>query len=126
MPPTRPADRYAPTADLWVVTAYFNPAGFRSKRLNYDRFRERIDSAGIPLISVECALGGRPFELPSGPTIRRVHGRDVMWQKERLLNVAIGEMPESGRTVACLDADFLFETPDWAIETARQLDEFPV
>ena len=40
VPPTRPADLYSPTADLWVVTAYFNPAGFRSKRVNYDLFRE--------------------------------------------------------------------------------------
>jgi hypothetical protein len=126
MPPTRPADRYAPTADLWVVTAYFNPAGFRSKRVNYDRFRERIEAPGIPFVTVECALGGRPFELPAGPNVRRVHGRDVMWQKERLLNVAITELPEACRKVAWLDADILFENPDWAAETARRLDEFPV
>src|SRR5690348_10790032 len=107
MPTTRPADRYAPAADLWVVTAYFNPAGFRSKRRNYDLFRDRIAAAGIPLVTVECALGGRPFELPHGPDVRRVHGRDVMWQKERLLNVAIAGLPAGCRKVAWLDADIL-------------------
>jgi hypothetical protein len=126
MPLTRPADRYAPAPGLWLLTAYFNSAGFRSKRLNYDRFRGRIDAAGIPLVTVECALGGRPFELPPGPGVRQVRGRDVMWQKERLLNVALAELPDDCRKVAWLDADVLFENPDWAAMTATKLDEFPV
>jgi hypothetical protein len=124
--PTHPADRYTSTTDLWVVTAYFNPAGFRSKRRNYDAFRQPLDAAGIPLVTVECSLGDRPFELPAGPHVRRVRGRDVMWQKERLLNVAIAELPEGCRKVAWLDADVLFENPDWAVATAAKLDDFPV
>jgi hypothetical protein len=61
--PTRvcAADRYAPTADLSIVTAYFNPAGFRSRRRNYELFCDRIHAAGIPLITVECALGDRRY-----------------------------------------------------------------
>jgi hypothetical protein len=123
---TRPADRYAPTPDLWVVTAYFNPAGFRSKRRNYDLFRDRIEAAGLPLVTVECALSGRPFELTPGPGLLQVRGRDVMWQKERLLNAAIAGLPDACRKVAWLDADVLFENPDWAAQAAARLDEFPV
>ena len=123
---TRSADRYASTTDLWGVTAYFNPAGFRSKRRNYDLFRERIDAAGIPLVTVECALGDLPFELPPGPGVRRVRGGDILWQKERLLNVAIASLPDACRKVAWLDADILFENPDWAVATAACLDDFPV
>lgn len=77
----RPADRYTPTTDLTVLTAHFNPAGYRTRRQNYDRFRDRIAAAGIPLVTVECALGDRPFELPAGPDVRRVRGRYVMWHK---------------------------------------------
>jgi hypothetical protein len=123
---TRPADLYTPTADLCVVTAYFNPAGFQSKRRNFDLFRERIAAAGIPFVAVECALGDRPFELPPGPGIRQVRGQDVMWQQERLLNVAIAELPDACGKIAWLDADLLFENPDWAVDTAARLDEFPV
>jgi hypothetical protein len=122
----RPADRYAPTTDLGVVTAYFNPAGFRSRRRNYDLFRDRIQAAGIPLVTVEYALGNRPFELPPGIGVHRVRGRDIMWQKERLLNVAIAGLPDTCRKVAWLDADVLFENPDWAVTAAARLDEFPV
>src|SRR5262245_14756207 len=98
-------------ADLWVVTAYFNPAGFRSRRRNFDLFRERIAAAGLPLVAVECSFDGRPFELPPGPGVRHLLGRDVMWQKERLLNVAIAGLPAECRKVAWLDADVLFENP---------------
>jgi hypothetical protein len=122
----RAADRYAPTADLSIVTAYFNPAGFRSRRQNYEQFCDRIRAAGIPLITVECALGDRSFELPPGPGVRRVRGRDVMWQKERLLNLAIADLPDTCRKIAWLDADILFENPDWAPATAALLDRFPV
>src|SRR3954452_2532913 len=94
---TRPADRYAPAPDLCVAAAYFNPAGFRSKLHNYHLFRDRVAAAGIPLVTVECALGGQPFELPPGPGVRHVRGRDVMWQKERLLNLAIDALPEACR-----------------------------
>jgi hypothetical protein len=120
------ADRYAPAPDLGVVTVYFNPAGFRSRRRNYDLFRDRIVAAGLGLVTVECALNGRPFEVPPGPGVCRVRGRDIMWQKERLLNVAVAEMPDTCCKIAWLDADVLFENPDWAAETAARLDDFPV
>ncbi len=127
MPPTiHPAGRYAPAPDLWVVAAYFNPAGFRSRRRNYDVFRGRIEAAGIPLVTVECVFGGRAFELPPGPGTIQIRGRDVMWQKERLLNVAIAGLPDDCRKVAWLDADILFENRDWAAEASARLDEFPV
>jgi hypothetical protein len=49
-----------------------------------------------------------------------------MWQKERLLNVAIERLPPSCTKIAWLDADVLFENPAWALETARRLDDHPV
>jgi hypothetical protein len=113
-------------ADLWGVTAYFNPAGFRSRLRNYALFRAGIEAAGIPLVTVECALAECPFELAEGPNVLRMRGRDVMWQKERLLNVAIAALPAECRKVAWLDADVLFENPGWAAETAALLDDYPV
>ncbi len=123
--PAAPATRYTP-ADLWVVTAYFNPESFRSKRENCDRFRASLDAAGIPLLAVECAFDDRPFDLAPSPSVLHVRGRDVMWQKERLLNLAIAALPGAARKVAWLDADVLFENPGWAAEASRRLDEVPV
>lgn len=120
------ADRYEPADDLVLLTTYFNSHGYRTKRLNYDRFRERIEAGGLNLITVECAFGSAKFELPPSPNVLQVAARDLMWQKERLLNFAISRLPKTCRKVAWLDGDILFERPDWAVETARMLDEFPI
>ena len=120
------AERYDPADELVLLTTYFNSHGYRTKRWNYDRFRERMEGSGLRLVTVECAFGSEPFELPADRNVRRVRGRDLMWQKERLLNLAISELPKSVRKIAWLDGDILFERADWAVRTAKLLDEFPV
>jgi hypothetical protein len=122
----RPAEFYAPCNDLWVITTYYNPAGYRTKRQNYERFAAPLRAAEIPLVTVECAFGVEPFELDSAPHIIRVRGRDVMWLKERLINLAVSQLPPSAEKVAWLDGDILMSNHDWAIQTAAQLDRWPV
>jgi hypothetical protein len=109
--------------DLWVVTTYFNPAGYRSRLLNYQRFRAALDQT--PCLTVECALGNRPFELPPDRDILRLRARDTLWHKERLLNLAVATLPPSCRYVAWVDCDVLFEPLDWA-QQARALLEHHV
>jgi hypothetical protein len=116
---------YRPPPDLAVVTCYFNPDGYRSKRENFAAFWEPLDRAGLTVAVVECVFGDGPFEL-SDPGVRHVRGRDVMWQKERLLNLGIAGLPSHVRKVAWLDADVLFTNPGWAADAARLLDEYPV
>lgn len=120
------AQRYHATSDLWLVTTYFNPAGFRRKRESYERFLAPILAAGLPLLTVECAFGAAPFSLADGPGMLRRRARDVLWQKERLINLAIASLPASCRKVAWIDGDVLFENPDWAVEAARVLDRQPL
>jgi hypothetical protein len=49
-----------------------------------------------------------------------------MWQKERLLNLALRHLPIHCTKVAWVDCDVLFERPDWAVQTSKLLDTFPV
>src|SRR5690606_30780506 len=101
-------------------------AHYRTKRVNYERFAAPIRAAGIPLVTVECAFEEEPFELAGGPEIIQVRGRDVMWMKERLINLAIARLPSHVTKVAWLGADILFENPAWAIRTAELLDRCPL
>ncbi|QEL14404.1 hypothetical protein [Limnoglobus roseus] len=130
MPSTPPAISAAPKYDradgLTLLTTYFNSHGYRTKRQNYDHFRERIEVSGLNLVTIECAFGDAAFELPPSPNVWQVRARDLMWQKERLLNAAVARLPRECRKVAWLDGDILFERPDWAAEAVRLLDEFPV
>ncbi|MFZ4656964.1 MAG: hypothetical protein ACOYNY_08135 [Caldilineaceae bacterium] len=117
---------YLPCTDLWVVTTYYNPAGYHTRRANYDRFAQPLYDAGIPLVTVECAFGAEPFSLTPAPQLIQVRGRDCMWMKERLINLAIASLPPQATKVAWIDADVLFTNPAWAQQAAALLDRWPL
>ncbi|HVN84497.1 MAG TPA: hypothetical protein VMW17_06585 [Candidatus Binatia bacterium] len=125
-PEAYPAERYGRCDELFLVTCYFNSNSFRTRRETYDRFAQSIRGSGLNLLTVECAFGDADFTLPPGPGCMRVRSRDVMWQKERLINLAVASLPTSVRKVAWLDCDVLFSNSDWAIQTAALLDTFPI
>jgi hypothetical protein len=45
-----------------------------------------------------------------------------MWQKERLLNLALGALPRECEIVVWLDADILFDRDDWPQRAVEALD----
>jgi hypothetical protein len=113
--------RYARPRDLGIVTSYFNPCGFRTRAANFERFVAPIREAGIPLVVVEACFG-EGVELDASHRSLKVPARDVMWQKERLLDVGTGWLPPECTKVAWIDADVLFENPDWAVATSELLE----
>ena len=109
---------------LWAVTAYFNPCGYRSRLANFRAFRARLD---VPLVAVELVYGDRAeLEAGDADVLVRVPGQDVLWQKERLLNVGLGALPESCDAVAWLDCDIVFASAGWARSVLDALDAAPV
>ena len=108
-----PSARRADAAPgLWAITSYFNPMGYESRRRNYRTFWRHLED--VPLLTVEQGHLGR-FELePDDATVLvQIPSRDVMWQKERLLNRALEALPPECHTVVWLDSDILFECGDW-------------
>lgn len=109
---------------LWAITAYYNPVPYRRRLANYRIFRERL---GVPLLTVELAYGTVPELGPGDADILvQIPGRDVMWQKERLLNVAVARLPPECDKVVWLDADVLFAEDGWPARLERLLDEVPL
>ncbi len=98
-------------SDFWVVTTYFNPAGFASRRRNYQRFRAQLGP--VPCLTVECAQDDRPFELAASADVVQVRASGALWQKERLVNLGVARLPSQCRFVAWVDGDVLFARPDW-------------
>ena len=95
----------------WAVTSYFNRCRYAQRKRNYDQFRA---SLRLPLLAVELSFGG-PFELGKGDAdiLVQLDGGDPMWQKERLLNVAVASLPPECDAVVLVDADVVFEEPGW-------------
>ncbi len=110
--------------ELWGITAYFNPLHYRRRVHNYHIFRRHLP---IPLVAVELGYDGQ-FDLQPGDAeiLLQYPGHDVMWQKERLLNLALEAVPAGVARVICLDSDIILERRDWPAQTCQLLDEFPL
>ncbi len=107
--------------DIWAITAYFNPVGFRSRLANYKTFRDRLT---LPLVTVELAHEG-PWELsePDADILIQIRGGDVLWQKERLLSIALDAVPGFCDQVVWIDCDVIFEPPDPWQQVCEKLQE---
>src|SRR5262245_28782478 len=115
-----PASRADTPPGLWAITSYFNPLHYRTRAENYRVFQQHLR---VPLLTVEQGYDGR-FDLDRGDatTLVQVPARDVMWQKERLLNLALESLPADCEIVVWLDADILFDRDDWPERAVEALD----
>lgn len=92
---------------LWAITCYFNPAGYHSRRANFLVFREHLP---VPLVAVELSYTDTLELNPSeADLLIQLRGGDVLWQKERLLNIALEHLPDHCEFVMWLDCDLVFE-----------------
>lgn len=106
---------------LHAVTCLFNPCQDVRIVENYWVFRDRLPCA---LTTVELSFDGN-FAVPDAIQIAG-SAQHILWQKERLLNVAIQTLPPEVDMVAWLDADMIFAQPDWTAEVERALSLYSV
>lgn len=123
-PPPReiPEAPFQPIQRLAVITSYFNPCGYQRIRENYRRFQDGLERAGVELFTAELAFEEQPFEIPDATLQLRGSDRNLLWQKERLLNLLIPRLPEDVDAIAWIDADILFLNPDWPAATCQALE----
>ena len=114
------------SADLWILTSYFNPCRYRSRRENFDLFMAGMKDVGANVLVAEVAFGDEDFELPESEGARRFRTDSVLWHKERLINLAAASLPPECRKVAWFDNDILFDDPRWLERTSRALDRHVV
>jgi hypothetical protein len=106
---------------LWAITCFFNPLGYRSRIVNYREFRKRLK---VPLLAVELSYSDTTYlEEGDADILVRRQAKDLMWQKERLLNIAIEHLPGDCDKVSWLDCDIFFERHDWGELLCRKLEE---
>jgi hypothetical protein len=107
---------------LWTISPYFNPAGYASRLRNFRIFRANLAS---PLAVVEWSADGN-FELSQDDAdiVLQIAGGDVMWQKERLLNLALRSLPGDCDKVAWVDCDVIFAAANWAEQAEKALERY--
>lgn len=110
--------------NLHVITCLFNPARSVQIVRNFQTFRAALGA--LPITVAELALDEDPFV--TGPTSIRIRGTrkdHSLWQKERLLNLALKSLPADVDAVAWLDADVLLPR-SWYDDTCQLLKTAPV
>ena len=114
------------TDEIWGITTYFNPARYHSKKENYIKFRTHSKRQGLKLLCVELAFYNESFELDEkdADILIKVNSKDIMWQKERLLNIGFSHLPKECTKIIWIDCDIIFYNDNWVYETKELLDEY--
>jgi hypothetical protein len=106
--------------DLYAITCFYNPLDYKTKLANYEKFRANL-VPGLRLLTIECAFGNSDFVLGIEDCIR-VRATDVLWQKERLINIASRHVSSRCRKIVWLDCDLIFENEEWPQVTSSLLE----
>jgi len=116
---------------FWGITTFFNSAGYRNKYSNYRMFREASKKQGLKLLAVEVVFDDSDFELKKesdADILIQLRGdiNNIMWQKERMLNIGLQNLPQDCDKIAWLDCDIIFENNNWVEETSGMLLDYKI
>lgn len=119
------APRQSPTPrpQFWVVTCYFNPCNYRNRLVNYARFAAGLRDQRVNLLTVQLRRRSDELRLPadSCTILVDVVESDVLWAKERLLNIGLAHLPPQCTQVCWCDCDVVFAQPNWAATCSELL-----
>ena len=116
---------------LHVVTCVANPLRWASREaLARAAIASWLGSREVYVTLVEAAYGSRGFAMADlhGERVTHIGVRatTLAWNKECLLNIGLGRLPQTAEKVVFLDADVTFRRAHWARETLAALDVYPV
>lgn len=64
---------------LWAITSFFNPAGYRRRIINYRKFHAALQ---VPLAAIELGFDNCwELEDHDADILMRITDGDIMWQK---------------------------------------------
>ena len=109
---------------LWAVTSYFNIGHGTRRSDNFRTFRARL---GVPLLAIELSFDGTYDLEPADADILVQAGQgDVIWQKERLINLALAHLSGDRTAVALVDCDVILADAAWPQKALTALSTAPV
>lgn len=98
-----------------AIVTYFNYSRNPFMRGNLERAIRRLEDQGAEVLLMEAALRNREFVLDADISLR---SKDMIWQKERMTNIAIEGLSDRHEHFAWIDNDILM--PDGWIEDAEE------
>lgn len=113
---------------LGIIAVHFDPCGYRRPVDNLAAF---VNALSQNSRSINCFVHAKfTDERTVADLIPGVHvqagPQNFLWQKERLVNLAIECLPPEYDAVAWIDGDLLFQNPDWYTTACDMLEHTPV
>lgn len=113
---------------VYVLTCVFNPYRYRSRWALYNKFAHHVAESGGILCTAEIALGERDFAVTrsDNPHHLQLRSPEILWHKERAINLLARILPHDWKYMAWVDADVTFARSDWVNDTRHQLQIHPI
>jgi len=107
---------------LAIISCFYNPCQYHNLKTNYYKYRAALGD--VPYFCAE--LGFEEFVTDAQIKIKAQDDGHILWQKERLLNLCIEQLPDKYDQVAWIDADVIFTNENWYDETVELLQDYPI
>lgn len=106
-----------------VITCFFNPNNCQIRLNNYKIFHEYIKRTNTELYTIEIVFENKNFELNSNDAnyIKQIKSKDIMFQKERMLNIALESLDEKYKEIIWMDCDLFYFENDWTERVSEGL-----
>ena len=103
------------------IVPIFNASSAEHILFNYELFKTQIPEKD--LFVIELSFDGH-FLIPESENFIRIVGGEnsVMWQKERLLNIALEKIPKDYTAISWIDADVIFKNDNWIEDLKNKLN----
>lgn len=110
-----------------IVTCYYNPSGYKTRTINYHLFRNQLPA---PLLTVYLDYdNANELTAADADMFFRLQGsrdKNVLWQKETLMNIGARNLPKEVENVIFLDADLIISDSDWLLKIEQALEQCKV
>lgn len=110
---------------LAIIVPRFNPLSYVRPQQNFDRFIESLRQQ-VDTDDMFMCLALYPKQSRDADWSIPADERHCCWQKEAIISRAIQELPAAYDSACWLDADLIFQNPDWYAQTCQMLSDFPV
>jgi hypothetical protein len=109
-----------------VLIVFFNPNPYTRIVQNVLTVKQFMDAAKIPYYIAEMAFEDRPFLFNKEPHILQFRSDSYMFYKENLITSAEPLIPAQFTKLCLMDADIMFDTPNWYSVVSNTLNRVVV
>lgn len=105
-----------------LVTVHYNPLRYRRLRDTYYQWLPTLGQLADRLTCYELVFDDDAPEIEGSVVIRGTREKNLLWQKEALINHALRQQSPSVRYFGWLDHDLVFANPRWIEEAIAKID----